>query len=139
MNNKEAHPAGYRTSQRLMEEGKKYQFKGDLKKNSPSAYAIACRSGLIASMYWFKDGKRKKRGPYKGHIYTQDVIAKIIKENKCITVTDLRKTNEYAYKQARDNNWLSDLGLLENKHENGYWTKERVWTIAKNYTNKADF
>ena len=133
------HPAGYWTPEKLIEEGRKYQTKGDFKKNSPTAYATACRNGLIDTMTWFKNGRCKKRGPYKEHKYTKDIVAAIIKEHNCITVTDLRKVNEYAYKHARDNNWLPELGLAENKHEDGYWTPERVWDVAKQYSNKEDF
>jgi hypothetical protein len=133
------HPAGYWTPEKLTEEGKKYQTKGEFKKHSPSAYATACRIGLIDSMTWFRNGRYKKRGPYTVHKYTKKIVAKIIKENNCITITDLRNANEYAYKQARDNNWLPELGLAENKHEDGYWTPERVWDVAKQYSNKDDF
>ena len=133
------HPAGYWTIERLMEEGKKYLTKGDFKKLSPSAYTAARHRGLLSSMDWFQDGRHKKRGPYKEHKYSIEVVADIIKKRNCITVTDLRKANEYAYKQARDNNWLTELGLAENKHEDGYWTPERVWAVAKQYTNKKDF
>ena len=82
-------------------------------------------------MDWFIDGRQKKRGTYKNHKYTKEAVATIIKEHNCITVTDLRKTNEYAYKEARKNNWLIEFGLEENKHEDGYWTPERVWEISK--------
>ena len=139
MNKSNPHNARYWTSERLMEEGHKYQTKGEFKKRSPTAYATAVRNGLIASMDWFIDGRYKTRGPYKNHKYSKDSIATIIKEYNCITVTDLRKANEYAYKEARDNNWLTELGLAENKHEDGYWTPERVWAVAKQYTNKKDF
>ena len=139
MNNDKPHNAGYWTPEKLTEEGRKYQTKGDFKKNSPTAYATACRNGLIDSMTWFKNGRCNKRGPYKEHKYTKDVVAAIIKEHNCITVTDLRKVNEYAYKHARDNKWLTELGLAENKHENGYWTPERVWDVAKQYSNKDEF
>lgn len=133
------HPAGYWTIEKLMEEGKKYQTKGDFKKLSPSAYSTARHKGLLNSMDWFKDGRHKKRGPYKEHKYSIEIIADIVRKNNCVTVTDLRKVNEYAYKQARNNKWLSELGLVENKHEDGYWTPERVWAVAKLYTNKAEF
>ena len=136
---KTPHPPGYWTFEKVIEEGKKYRTKGEFKKNSPTAYSIACHKGLMASMNWFQNGRAIKRGPYKGHKYTLNAIASIIKDKKCITITDLRKINEYAYKQARDNNWLKKLGLIENKHADGYWTPENVWKIALNYTNKKDF
>lgn len=138
-NEKIVHKAGYWTPERLNEEGKKYQTKGEFKKQSPTAYATAVHNGLIKSMDWFKDGRRKKCGPYKEHMYSKDTVSVIIKKHNCITVTDLRKANEYAYKEARDNNWLKEMGLAENKHEDGYWTPERVWAVAKQYINKKDF
>ena len=134
-----SHDVGYWSLEKLMEEGKKYHTRGEFKKHSPSAYATALRKGLIDSMTWFENGRCKKRGQYKEHKYSIDIIAAIIKDHNCSNVTDLRKVNEYAYKQARDNNWLTDLCLAENKHEDGYWTPERVWDVAKKYTNKDDF
>ena len=134
-----SHDVGYWSLEKLMEEGKKYHTRGEFKKHSPSAYATALRKGLIDSMTWFENGRCKKRGQYKEHKYSIDIIAAIIKDHNCSNVTDLRKVNEYAYKQARDNNWLTDLCLAENKHEDGYWTPERVWDVAKKYTKKDDF
>lgn len=81
-----------------------------------------------------KEGRIKR--PQK---YTIEVIAAIIDQHNCTTNADLRAINEYAYKIARDNNWLEKLGLIENKHKGGYWTKDRVITRARLYTNKTDF
>lgn len=131
--------AGYWTPERVIEESQKYQTKGEFKRLSPSAYKKACQTGLIASMDWLIDGRQKKRGPRKEHKYSKEVVAEIIKHHHCKTTTDLRIANEYAYKKARDNNWLMELGLVENKHEDGYWTEERVWDVAKQFTNKKDF
>ena len=133
------HEAGYWTPERLKEEGRKYQTKGEFKKNSPSAYVTARRKGLLASMDWFKDGRRKKRGPYRGHKYSKEDVQSIIEMNGCITTQDLRNANEYAYKKARESHWLKEFGLIEKKHEDGYWTPERVWDVAKFYTNKTEF
>ena len=66
------HPRGYWTLERVIEESQKYQKKGDFKRHSPSAYAIACRKGLISSMIWLKDDLHKKRGPRKVHKYTKE-------------------------------------------------------------------
>ena len=139
MKKENVHHAGYWTLERVIEESKKYHIKGDFKLYSPTAYAIACRKGLLASMNWLKDGRSKKRGPRKNHKYSKEVVVEIIKKHSCKTTADLRTINEYAYKKARDNNWLIELGLIESKHEDGYWTEERVWSRAKLYTNKTDF
>ena len=133
------HIAGYWTYERVIEESHKYQTKGEFKRLSPTAYKIACQKGLIASMAWLKDGRQKKRGQRKNHKYTKEVVAEIIKQHNFKTTTNLRLANEYAYKIARENDWLTELGLVENKHEDGYWTEDRVWTVAKQYTNKNDF
>ena len=49
--------------------------------------------------------------------FTKEVLIEIIKKNNCKTTTELRKVYEYAYKKARENNWLVELGLAINKHE----------------------
>lgn len=85
-----------------------------------------------------KDNSIEKRVGKYGK-YTKDTILSIIKENHCITTSDLRKLNEYAWKKARDNGWVADLGLIRSKHEDGYWTKDRVYDVAKKYSNKNDF
>lgn len=71
--------------------------------------------------------------------YTKEVLIEIIKKNNCKTTTELRKVNEYAYKKAIENNWLVELGLAINKHEDGYWTEENVWAVANMYTTKFEF
>lgn len=71
--------------------------------------------------------------------YTKEVLIEIIKKNNCKTTTELRKVNEYAYKKAKENNWLAELGLDFNKRENGYWTEENVWAVANMYTTKFEF
>jgi len=139
MSKKVIHPAGYWSLERLIEEGKKYHTRGEFKKHSPSAYAKAIRKGLIDSMTWLENGRCKKRGQHKRHKYTKDIVKNLIIQNGCVTTTDLRAANEYAYKIARDNNWLKELGLKENKHKDGYWNEERVWDIACQYTNKSEF
>ena len=133
------HVACYWTDERVIEESHKYQTKGEFKRLSPTAYKIACQKGFIASMAWLKDGRQKKRGPRKNLKYTKEVIGEIIKKHSYKTTTDLRLANEYAYKIARDNDWLTELGLIENKHEDGYWSEDKVWAVAKQYTSKNDF
>ncbi|MCR5314331.1 MAG: GIY-YIG nuclease family protein [Bacteroidaceae bacterium] len=90
-------------------------------------------------MIWLKDDLHKKRGPRKVHKYTKEKIEGIVKHHNCTTYTDLRRVNDYAYKIAKVNNWLKELGLIEKKHEDGYWTEDRVWLVARQYTNKNDF
>lgn len=71
--------------------------------------------------------------------YTKDVLVEIIREHNCKTTTELRKVNEYAYKKARENNWIAELGLEISKHEDGYWTKDNVWAVANMYQSKEEF
>lgn len=136
---KQIHPKGYWTDEKIIEESKKYQYKKDFKRCSIHAYQLACRKGLMSHMNWLKEDRHKERGPRKEHKYTKDVIKEIILQYNCKTTADLRKCNEYAYKKAKENDWLIDLGLVRYKHEDGYWTEERVWNVAKQYSNKADF
>lgn len=136
---RQRHNSGYWTLEKVIEESKQFKTKGDFKKCSSTAYKIACQKGIISTMYWLKEDRHKEQGPRKTHKYTIDVIAGIIEQYNCSTSTDLRKVNEYAYKVAKTNNWLMELGLISKKHENGYWTEKRVWSIAKKYSNKNEF
>ena len=136
---KQLHPYGYWTDERVIEESKKYKTRIEFKENSSTACKIAYKRKLIDGMTWLKTDRHKKRGPRKNHKYTKEVILSIVREHNCVTFADLRKLNEYAYNQAKDNDWLDELGLVRNKHEDGYWTKEVVMEVAHNYDSKNDF
>ena len=133
------HPYGYWTDDKIIEESKKYKSKTEFKTNAPTAYKKANEKKLMKGMTWLKTDRHKKRVPRKEHKYTKDVILSIVEQYHCITITDLRILNEYAYNQAKKNGWLEDLGLIRPKHENGFWTKKEVFKIAEKYPNKTDF
>ena len=63
----------------------------------------------------------------------------MIQEHKCITYADFRRINEYAYNQAKKNGWLPELGLIQDNPGRKFWTKEKVFEVARNYSNKTDF
>lgn len=133
------HPYGYWTDDKIIEESKKYKSKTEFKTNAPTAYKKANEKKLMKGMTWLKTDRHKKRVPRKEHKYTKDVILSIVEQYHCVTITDLRILNEYAYNQAKKNGWLEDLGLIRPKHENGFWTKKEVFKIAEKYPNKTDF
>lgn len=136
---RQTHPNGYWTDDRIIEESRKYSTRIEFKLNAPTACKIAYQRKLIDGMTWLKTDRHKKRGPRKEHKYTKDVILSIIEQNHCVTITDLRKINEYGYNQAKKNGWLDNLGLSRPKHENGFWTEEEVMKVARKYSNKNDF
>lgn len=132
-------PNGYWTDEKVIEESRKYHTRIEFKQNAPTACKLAYQRKLIDKMIWLKTDRHKKRGPRKVQKYTKDVILSIVEQNNCVTITDLRLLNEYAYNQARKNGWLDDFGLIRPKHENGFWTKEEVLKMAKKYPSKMDF
>lgn len=132
-------PNGYWTDEKVIEESRKYHTRIEFKQNAPTACKLAYQRKLIDKMIWLKTDRHKKRGPRKEQKYTKDVILSIVEQNNCVTITDLRLLNEYAYNQARKNGWLDDLGLIRPKHENGFWTKKEVLKMAKKYPSKMDF
>ena len=132
-------PNGYWTDEKVVKESQKYHTRIEFKLNSPTACKLAYQRKLIDEMTWLKTDWHKKRGPRKEHKYTKDVILSIVKQNNCVTITDLRLLNEYAYNQAKKKGWLDDLGLIRPKHENGFWTKEEVLKVSKKYPSKMDF
>lgn len=136
---KQIRPYGYWADERVIEESKKYKTRIEFKENSSTACKIAYKRKLIDGMTWLKTDRHKKRGPRKDHKYTKEIVLSLVREHNCVTFADLRKLNEYAYNQAKDNDWLDELGLIRNKHEDGYWTKDTVLKVARNYDNKNMF
>ena len=57
------------------------------------------------------------------------------------TRSEFARGNVSAYKKAHREGWLDDVCNFMVRHSKpkGYWTKERVFATAKNYTSKADF
>lgn len=135
----QTHPYGYWTDDRIIEESKKYKTPIEFKINAPSAYNKANKKKLIKEMIWLKTDRHKKRGPRANHKYTKDVVVSVIQEHKCTTYADFRRINEYAYNQAKKNGWLSELGLIQDNPGKKFWTKKKVFEVARNYSNKTDF
>lgn len=133
------HPYGYWTDDRIIEESKKYKTPIEFKINAPTAYKKANEKKLIKKMIWLKTDRHKKRGPRANHKYTKEVVVSVIQEHKCITYADFRRINEYAYNQAKKNGWLPELGLIQDNPGRKFWTKEKVFEVARNYSNKTDF
>lgn len=133
------HPYGYWTNERIIEESKKYKTPIEFKINAPTAYKKANEKKLIKGMTWLKTDRHKKRGPRANHKYTKDVVVSFIQEHKCTTYADFRRINEYAYNQAKKNGWLSELGLIQNNPGKKFWTKKKIFEVARNYSNKKDF
>ena len=133
------HPYGYWTDERIIEESKKYRTPIEFKINAPTAYKKANEKKLIKEMRWLKTDRHKKRGPRANHKYTKDVVISVIQEHKCITYADFRRINEYAYNQAKKNGWLHELGLIQDNPGKKFWTKKKVFEVARNYSNKTDF
>lgn len=133
------HPYGYWTDDRIIEESKKYKTPIEFKINAPTAYKKANEKKLIKEMIWLKTDRHKKRGPRANHKYTKDVVVSFIQEHKCTTYADFRRINEYAYNQAKKNGWLPELGLIQDNPGKKLWTKEKVFEVARNYSNKTNF
>lgn len=133
------HPYGYWTNERIIEESKKYKTPIEFKINAPTAYKKANKKKLIKEMRWLKTDRHKKRGPRANYKYTKDVVVSFIQEHKCIIYADFRRINEYAYNQAKKNGWLPELGLIQDNSGKKFWTKKKVFEVARNYSNKTDF
>lgn len=133
------HPYGYWTDERIIEESKKYKTPIEFKINAPTAYKKANEKKLIKEMRWLKTDRHKKRGPRANHKYTKDVVVSFIQEHKCTTYADFRRINEYAYNQAKKNGWLPELGLIQDNPGKKFWTKKKVFEVARNYSNKKWF
>ena len=57
------------------------------------------------------------------------------------TRSEFARGNRSAYKKAHREGWLDEIciSMVSPSKPKGYWTKERVFEMAKNHTTKADF
>lgn len=67
---------------------------------------------------------------------------KIIEEaKKYSTRSEFANGNRSAYKKAHREGWLNEVcgSMISRSKPKGYWTKEKIFEIAKDYTSKTDF
>ena len=72
----------------------------------------------------------------RGHWQKFENVLAVAQEAK--TFFDFKKVKG-AYASAISNKWLDDLGLIESRRRPGYWTRERILKIARNYDTQLDF
>lgn len=107
----------------------KYDDYCEFRKNEPGAYEAAIRNGWM---------DRLKRLDKKAINWTKEMVEELARNYT--TNWDFRKNEPLAYSAAIRHKWINDFTWLEKRQkEFGYWSKERIMEIAKNYEYVTDF
>ena len=94
-------PSNYWTKERVFEEARNYQTRGEFKKGNPTAYQVARKNGWLDEMDWFIEGKRPD-----GY-WTKERVFEKAREYK--SKYEFCKGCASAYQVAKKNKWLEEM------------------------------
>jgi hypothetical protein len=125
------------TKAEALDDAKQYRSYPEWRKNS-SLYQIAIKNGWLAECKAHMIPEREARSIAKLK-WTKEKAAEVAKKYK--SRSEFKKANSSAYTRARINGWLEDIcsHMSLKVHPNGYWTKERVISSAKQYMTRTDW
>ena len=128
-------PYGYWTYEKVEEEAKKYNTRGEFQKRSQSAYVVAYNNKWLDNITNHMIEVKKPNG-----YWTYDRLEEEAK--KYNTRGEFKKGNASAYLIVLKNIWLDDVTKHMTKRDikpKGYWTYDKVEEEAKKYTLRKEF
>ena len=121
-------PSGYWTKDRVFEEARKYQTRGEFQKSCRGAWKVAWKNAWLDEMTWFKEVT----------VWTKDNVFE--ESKKYQTRTEFYKGSSGAYNFARKNNLFDEMTWLARPNTtNKKWTKERVFEESRKYKSRKWF
>lgn len=119
------------TEEKCYEEAKKYNSRGELKKNCPTAYKVARKKGWLDEYTWFVTLWGKK--------WDYDTCKEEAKKYK--SRGEFSEKSGSAWAVAKKNGWIEDYDWFEEmKLPNGYWNDyDRCYEEAKKYHCSSEF
>jgi hypothetical protein len=126
-------PNGYWTLQRLSREARKYRFRSDFEKGSPAAYNAALRQKVVSEAC-----SHMERKPMPA-FWTTQRIRQAARE--CRSVAEFLQLHPGAYSAASKSGVLKIVcrHMRRSRKPDGYWTEERLRTIAMRFKTRIDF
>ena len=122
---------GVWTRERIFEEAKNYNSRGEFWKKKNHLYNLACKNNWIDDYTWFKPSATGKK-------WTKETCYEEAKKYK--TKKEFQKGNSRAYVLSYKNGWIDDYTWFEElKKPNGYWTREICYEEAKKYKSRSEF
>ena len=113
------------TQEKCFEEAQQYKSRGEFKKNNSSAYSVARKKGWLDSYDWFEVLWEKK----------WNYESCKAESKKYFTRGEFSEKSPSAWAVAKKNGWIEEYSWLElKKHENGFWTREACFEVAKQCT-----
>ena len=130
-------PTGYWTKEVLLETAKKYKYYSDWLKNEKGAYQAALKQNLIDECTSHMIFSTARNGHWQ---IKENVLAEALNYK---TRSDFSKNSPGAYNSAKQNGWYKEctahMEYAEGHTPAGFWTKEKVLSIAKKYDNRLDW
>lgn len=120
-------PNGYWTKERVFEESRKYQTRGEFKKANGSVYNVVRKNGWFDEMPWF--GEVRKSSGY----WTKEKAFEEAK--KYSTRKEFHDKNQYAYNLSIKNGWIEEMDWLRSF----LLTKKECFKRAKKFSSVKDF
>lgn len=111
---------------------KKYSSRNDFCKGNNYAYKISSKNKWLDDFTWLKS---------KTHLPGYWTYERCEEESRKYTSrNDFCNESRSAYTRSLKNGWLDDFTWLVLKNKpNGYWTYERCYELARNFTSKKKF
>lgn len=116
-----------------LKESKKYSYRGDFEKGSPSAYSVARKNNWLDKFEWL--GTINKPNGY----WTKE---RVFEEARKYTMKHLfSKGCRGAYGAAERNRWLEEMTWFEQPNPNKprVWSRDAVFALARTFKTKSEF
>ena len=130
-------PVGYWSIEKLLENAKNYEYYSDWLKNEKGAYQAAKKKNLVDACTQHMIFNSVKNGYWQ---IKENVLAEALKYK---TRSEFSNKSSGAYNVAKINGWYDEctahMEYAEGHTPAGFWTKEKVLAIAKNYDNRLDW
>ena len=121
------------TYERCFEEAKKYLYRGDFEKGSPTAYSVSRKNNWLDKFEWLKTINKPNGFWSKERVFEE--------ARKYTTKHFFSKGSRGAYGAAERNGWLDEMTWFEHPNPNKprVWSKEAVFALAKSCNTKSEF
>ena len=127
-------PKGYWTKERCHEEALRYSSKAEFRRLSSSAYSIAKKNGWVGEICGHMVSTRHPDGYWTKERVTQEALSYNTRTAFC-------KGTPSAYNKANAEGWMDEVcqHMKALTKPAGYWSKERCYETAQQYTTRAEF
>ena len=121
------------TREKVFEESRKYQYKGEFCNGSPQAYRVAQRNGWVEEMPWIREKRKPVNYWTKARVFE--------KGRKFTNQKEFKENANGAYQAAMRQGWIKEMTWLKPLPLGiiSIWTRENIIEESKKYSSKSEF